>query len=134
MTALQPGRRPRLIPRSWPRRRWVTAAFLTPPLAALYVSAGGRDLWWAWPLAAVSGAVAALIFASYVPFPGSRSVVEIGCSPCAAVAGATVLGSLLLRSTAPRDLGIAIVAVVMLGFGLVQRLDAGTGCAVGEQA
>lgn len=112
-------------------RRWVTAGVLTLPLAGVYASVGPTwALWWVAPAAIVCAVVAAVVLASYVPQPGSGRRLEVGCSPCAVMGGATIVGSLLMRSTAPSDPGIAVVAVMMLGFGLVQRLKDGASCAV----
>jgi hypothetical protein len=78
----------------------------------------------------VCAVIAALVLASYVPQPGSGRRLEVGCSPCAVMGGATIVGSLVLRSTTPVDPGIAGVAVMMLLFGLVQRLNDNASCAV----
>lgn len=107
----------------WPRRRWVAAGVLAAPLSLAYGSLPGQLTSAGWAVAdVVSGLLAAVVLASYVPAPGSGRVLEVGCSPCAVMAAATVFGSLLLRSTSPLDAGIAVVATALLGFGLLQRL------------
>lgn len=114
--------------RAWPTRRWVVAGLLLAPLALLYASLGlPAGAWWAWPLTGVQAALAAAVLASYLPLPGAGRRLDVGCSPCAAVAGATVVGSLLMRQTDPWDAGIGVTAALMLAYGLVQRVrDAGT--------
>jgi hypothetical protein len=112
--------------RGWPPRRWVTAAVLTLPLALLYVWDGSAaGIWWSIPAAVLLGGLAALVLAAYVPLPGSRRILDVGCTPCSAVAGATVLGSFLFRDTAPLDPGLNLVAGLLLVFGLAQRLNGG---------
>ena len=107
----------------WPHRRWIAAGVLAVPLALGYASLPGQLTSAGWAVADVlSGLLAAVVLASYVPGPGSGRVLEFGCSPCAVMAAAAVFGSLLLRSTSPLDAGIAVVATGLLGFGLLQRL------------
>lgn len=119
-----------LLPvRRWPPRRWITALVLVGPLLVLYVAVGpAPSVLWALPVDVVSAALAGLIVASYVPEPRSGRLLEVGCSPCAVVAAAAIVGSLVMRDTSPGDAGIALLAVVMLGFGLAQRLAGGGTC------
>jgi len=115
--------------RAWPLRRRVVALLLVGPLAALYASVGpSLRVWWVLPAAVVSAALASVLLAGYVPEPGSRRLLDAGCSPCAAVSGMAVLGSLVMRSTAPLEPGIALVAVLLVAFGLAQRLGAVGSC------
>jgi hypothetical protein len=44
------------------------------------------------------------------------------------VSGIAVLGSLMMRSTAPLEPGIALVAVLLVVFGLAQRLGKVSSC------
>lgn len=112
--------------RGWPARRWVTAAVLALPLAALYAWDGSSvGIWWSIPAAVLFGGLASVVLASYVPLPGSRRILDVGCTPCSVVAGVTVLGSFLFRDTAPLDPGLNLVAGLLLVFGLVQRLTGG---------
>ncbi len=117
--------------RVWSFRRRLIAGVLVVPLLVVYASFGpGVTVWWAIPAALVSAVLAAAVLASYVGEPGSGRLVDVGCSPCAVIAGATILGSVILRDSAPADGGIALMATFLLGFGLAQRLgDAGT-CSV----
>ena len=114
----------------WPRRRWLAGAVLAVPLTVLYALDGPpATTWWAAPVAVLCGGLAALVLASYVPLPGSRRRVDVGCTPCSAVAAATVFGSFVLRDTDPLAVGMSLLAVLLLGFGLAQRLS-GAACAV----
>lgn len=107
----------------------MTIAFL--PLVSVYVAEGpSPGVWWAVPGALLSAALASMIVASYVPEPGSGRLIEVGCSPCAAVAGASILGSIILRDTRPADAGTAVVALLLLGLGLAQRLGGAGTCSV----
>jgi hypothetical protein len=105
----------------------VVAGLLLTPLALLYASLGLPAVWWAWPLTGVQAALASAVLASYLPLPGAGLRLDVGCSPCAAVAGASVVGSLVMRQTDPWDAGIGVTAALLLTFGLVQRVrDTGT--------
>jgi hypothetical protein len=116
--------------RGWPLRRWVATGVLVLPMAVLYASAGSARAWWDLPLTLVQALLAAMVVASYVPFPGSGERIAVGCTPCAAVAGMTVLGSLMMRQNNPLDAGMGLVSVLMLGYGVIKRItDAGTTCA-----
>lgn len=117
--------------RAWPARRWVAAGALLAPMMLLYASVGlPLYTWWGVPVTVLQAALAAVVVASYVPPPGSGRRVEAGCTPCAVIAGFSVLGSLVMRETDPWDLGIGLVAVLLLGYGVVKRVtDTGT-CAV----
>jgi hypothetical protein len=117
--------------RGWPLRRWVVAVAVTVPLAGLYLTQGpSAGIWWSVPAALVCGALASFILASYLPLPGSGRWIDLGCSSCATVAVMTVLGSFILRDGAPSEVGMSLLAVLMLVFGLVQRLSGGGVCAV----
>jgi hypothetical protein len=117
--------------RGWPARRWLVAGALAGPLTALYASAGPSwRVWWVLPAAVVSAVLAALLLASYLPAPRSGRLLDAGCSPCAVVSGTTILGSLAMRSTAPLEPGIALVAVLLVATGLAQRLGAAVSCPV----
>ncbi|MHB1065486.1 MAG: hypothetical protein ACYC1Z_13530 [Georgenia sp.] len=114
----------------WPRRRVLTALVLTPPTAwFLFQNSGGwapgAPLWTV--LVVLVGAVAAAVVATYVPLPGNRGV-DVGCGPCAAVAGVTALFAGGLLSSAPYDVGIAVVALGLVSFGLLQRQRGAQSC------
>lgn len=119
----------RAAARAWPLRRWVTAVVLVGPLVTLYASAGPSvRVWWVVPASVAGAVLAAVLLASYVAPPASGRLLDAGCSPCAAVSGVAVFGSLAMRSTAPLEPGIALVAVLMVAFGLAQRLGAVSSC------
>ena len=100
------------------------------PLAITYASVGPViETWWAVPAALWCAVPAAILWASYAAVPGSGRWVDAGCSPCAAVSGVTVVGSLVMRAMAPLDLGIAVVAGLIVAFGLLQRVGTATSCA-----
>lgn len=118
---------------AWPVRRRVVAVALLPFLAAAFASVGpGREVAWATPVALLDGGLAALVLAGYLPARGAGRRLDLGCTPCSAVAAAAVLGALVLRSSSPGEPGIAAVASLLLAFGLAQRLGGTAGsCSVG---
>lgn len=97
-----------------------------PALLLVQLSAGGG--WtpgetYGWTALVVAVAVAsAATLATYVPRVGPLTRLDLGCSPCAAVAALSVLAATAVLSTAPHDVPTAILAVVAAGFGLRQRL------------
>jgi hypothetical protein len=105
----------------WPPRRRFGAAGFTAATLAGYLADRGSTTIGSSLVAVASAAVAGLVIASYLPAGGTRRL-DVGCSPCATMAAATVMGSFVLRSTAPGDLGIAVVALGLLVFGLFRRL------------
>lgn len=108
----------------------MAGSVLALPLTLLYTLDGPPvGIWWAAPAAVLCGGLAALVLASYVPLPGSRRRIDVGCTPCSTVAAATVVGSLVLRDTDPLAAGMSLLAVLLLAFGLAQRLS-GASCAV----
>ena len=113
----------------WPARRWLVAAVLVPALGALLVAVAGpahvrSPVWWALlGLAAVAGAG---VLASYVPRAGRRP--EVGCTPCATVAGLTVVAALLAVDGAGADVAGPAMAAAATLFGLVQRLNQPEAC------
>lgn len=118
---------------AWPLRRLVVVAVLSPVLFALLVSAAGG---WGPGLAPGWTALVALValggaatLASYLPRPGYGRRLDVGCTPCAAVAALSVLGAAGVLSTAPHDLSTAALALVITGFGLTQRLTSPSSCA-----
>lgn len=106
---------------------------LSPVLFALLVSAAGG---WEPGLAPGWTALVALValggaatLASYLPRPGYGRRLDVGCTPCAAVAALSVLGAAVVLSTAPYDMSTAALALVIVGFGLTQRLTSPSTCA-----
>ena len=121
--------------RGWPRRRWAALVAALPVLAVLFDAVGassvGGSPWWAWPLVAVDALLAATVLSSYVPAPGSGRLVDVGCSPCATVAGLTVVLALMARSAAPADATMGAISALLLLAGVRQRLGDATACATG---
>ncbi len=114
------------LPAAWPARRLVAAGALFPVLLALQITAGGgwapgERFGWTALVVAVAAASAATL-ATYVPRAGSLTRLDLGCSPCAAVAALSVLAATAVLSTAPHDVPTAILALGAAGFGLRQRL------------
>jgi hypothetical protein len=118
---------------AWPLRRLVVAASLSPVLFTLLVGVAGG---WA-PLAAPGWTAlvalvalgAAATLATYLPRPGAGRTLDLGCTPCAAVAALSVLGAAGVLSTAPHDVSTAVLALVIVIFGLTQRLTNPSTCA-----
>ena len=111
---------------SWPLRRIVAVAVLSPLLFVLLLAvaggwAPGAPLGWT-VLVALMALAAAATLASYLPRPGAGRKLEIGCTPCAAVAALSVVGAGAVLSTAPYEVSTAVMALVVVGFGLAQRL------------
>ena len=112
-------------------RRTVAAAATTPVLfAGLSAVSGGLDpagapVWTA--LVALIATLGATVLATYVPVVGSWRHPAIGCTPCAVVAGLTVPASAAVLNTGAGEVPSAVLALLVAGFGLVQRLrDPGT--------
>jgi hypothetical protein len=106
------------------RRRMAAMAAMTPLLASGYVRAAGLPagvLTVAWLLLALlAAALGAATLASYLPARGWRP--DLGCSPCAAVAGLSLVGSVLaIGSYGPSLVGPGLAAAVTL-YALTQRL------------
>lgn len=117
---------------AWPLRRVVVASVLSPVLLALLVSAGGG---WApglapgWTgLVGLIALAAAATLATYLPRPGAGRRLDVGCTPCAAVAALSVLGAAFVLGTAPHDVPTAVLALGVAGFGLRQRLTGPSTC------
>lgn len=119
----------------WPTRRLVVAAVLVVPLGAVLADAGGGwapsdlPLWSG--LVVVAAVLGAATSATYVPVPGAASRLDLGCAPCAAAAGLTVLAATWLLALGPHQASMALVAVILTAAGLRQRLtDSGSACLV----
>lgn len=114
----------------WPRRRVVAVLVLIAPTVwFLFQNIGGwspdAPLWNG--MVILVAAVTAAIVATYVPLPGRRGI-DVGCRPCAAVAGVTALCAGSLLGSAPHDAGIAVVALGLVTFGLLQRQRGARSC------
>ena len=118
--------------RGWPRRRWLAFPVAVAMLGFGYLTAVGvpvTTLPVAWlALALTAAGLGAAVLVSYLPASGWHPV--LGCSPCAAVAALTVLGSLVAVATyGPTFVGPALGAALTL-FGLAQRLGESDRCRV----
>ena len=118
--------------RSWPPRRRLAYPVAVAMLGVGYLTAVGvpattlSKAWFA--LALTATGLGAAVLVSYVPASGWRPV--LGCSPCAAFAALTVLGSLVAVATyGPTFVGPALGAALSL-FGLAQRLGESDRCAL----
>lgn len=114
--------------RQWPRRRWITAALIAPALAGLLLATGRGTAWWGWPVLVFVAGLAALVLSSYLPAPGSRRLLEIGCSPCAVVAAGAVVVAVLVRAGAPDNPATAVIATLVLLAAVRQRLADAVAC------
>jgi hypothetical protein len=116
---------------TWTRRRWVVAATLLPVLAVAFtLSAPALPPWTAlgwWAGLVLAAGVGSLVLASYVPLVGRG--LDLGCTPCAAVSGVTLLGAVLAFGTYGASASAPMLAVVATGFGLMQRVTQAASCA-----
>ena len=116
----------------WPARRLVAVVVLSPVLLALLTGTAGG---WApraapgWTaLVALVAVLSAAVLATYLPRPGAGRRLETGCTPCAAVAGLSVLGAAAMLSTSLHHLPTAGMALGIVAFGLTQRLTSPSSC------
>lgn len=117
----------------WPQRRIIAVAVFSPLLFAMLIAAAGgwapsSALTWT-ALVALMAFMAAATLATYLPRPGAGRTLELGCTPCAIVAALSVLGAAVVLNTAPYDVSTALLALVIIGFGLAQRLTNPSTCA-----
>lgn len=119
-------------PRQWPRRRWVLAAAAFPVLVFLFAGAGGLAVsaapWWTVPWLILISALASVVVASYLALPGTRKIIDAGCSPCAVVAGLALVAAMMGYSSAPASPVMAVVALALTAFALRQRLTSADSC------
>ena len=117
---------------AWPSRKRMAVALIAPVFFVLMVEVSGG---WAptsspgWTALVAGAALAsATTLATYLPRPGAGLRLDLGCTPCAAVAAVTVLASFGLLSSAPHDVSTAVMALGVSAFGLVQRLKNPSTC------
>lgn len=79
-------------------------------------------------LVAIVALSCATTLATYLPSPGTGLRVDLGCTPCAAVAAVSVLAPFGVLSSAPHDASTAFLALGISVFGLVQRLNNPSTC------
>lgn len=120
-----------VLRQSWPTRRVVTALALSGGLLAAAITRGqGHPDTRSWlALAMLALVVSAFALATFVPMPGQRALLDLGCGPCAVVGGLMALASIWMVLLEPIDLGAAGVATALSGIAQVQRLNQPTTCA-----
>jgi len=118
---------------AWPLRRRMAVVVIAPALFVLLMVAasGGWALttsagWTA--LVALVALICATTLATYLPSPGAGLRLDLGCTPCTAVAAVSVLASFGVLSSAPHDVSTAVLALGISAFGLVQRLNNPSTC------
>jgi hypothetical protein len=97
------------------------------------VSPSGVGSWW-FGLVSIVSIISAATLASYLPRPGAGPGLDLGCTPCAAVAALAVLASAGVLTSMPPDLPNGILALGIAMFGLVQRLRSPASCVLPESA
>ena len=113
----------------WPVRRWWLLAGVLLPFGLVFAAVGpSLRVWWALPVAVVSAGLAGVVVASYLAAPGSGRWLDPGCSSCAPLGAASVLGSLLMRDLVPGEPRGSVLAIGLLAFGLAHRLTSGSAC------
>lgn len=137
LVAVHPGPTGRQFARvraAWPPRRLVAVAVASPGLTALLINlAGGKATaippgWTV--LVALTALACAATLATYLPRPGTGLRLDVGCTPCASVAGLSVVIAAGVLSSEPHDVPTAILALGVAAFGLRQRLTDPSTCAV----
>lgn len=88
-------------------------------------SGAGLPVWW-WPASATIAIAAGVVLASYVPGPGSGRLLEIGCTPCAAVAGLLAGFALLSALGSVSGTSTAVALALMVAAALQRLNDTGT--------
>jgi hypothetical protein len=107
--------------------RWLLALAATPLLLSAYADQVGGWAVLSWPWRIGLGAVAvpaALTLATYLP----RRAAGSGGSPCAAVAGLTVLFAGMALGDAPPNVATVALASGIALYGLRQRLRGADAC------
>lgn len=116
-------------------RRPLTAVGVAPVLWVAFVWAGGglgTGTTPAWVvLVTAAAALGASTAASYLPTTGPAGHLVWGCGPCAVTAAASLPLAGLLLTTGPHQVPTASLAVLLTGFGLVQRLRDPASCPTG---
>lgn len=120
--------------RAWPRRRWLAAAITFPAMVGLFAltsragsAARGVPLW-TWPWTVVVGLLAATVLASYLAPAGAGRLIEVGCSPCAAVAALAVAGAVVAHAAQPSSPTMAVVGLFLTAAAARQRLNDARTC------
>ena len=128
------------MPRVRDLRRPVTAVLVAGPFAwAVHdtvttsvngLAAAEPGAWWAWPGSVLVAVLAGAVLAGYLARRGSGRLLETGCTPCAVVPAAGVVGVFFVLDSTPTAGGM-VTAAALLVFALLQRrASAATTCAV----
>jgi hypothetical protein len=117
---------------AWPLRKRMAVALIAPVLFVLMVATSGgwapaTSLGWT-AVVAIVALASTTTLATYLPRPGTGLKLDLGCTPCAAVAAVTVLASFGLVNSAPHDVSTAVLALGVSAFGLVKRLKNPSTC------
>jgi hypothetical protein len=121
---------------AWPPRRRVALVVLLPFVATWFVSLGqdGRaessPAWYV--VAMLASVLGAAVLASYVPVVGLR--LEVGCSPCAAMAFLTFVGASIAMRQYGADIAGPLLSSALLLFGLTQRMSQPATCTAPERS
>ena len=121
-------------------RRSATAALVAGPFAwaahdTVTTSVNGLaaaepGAWWAWPGSVLVAVLAGVVLAGYLAPRGSGRLLDTGCTPCAVVPAASVVGVFFVLDSTPTAGGM-VTAAGLLVFALLQRrASAATTCAV----
>jgi hypothetical protein len=119
------------------RRRVAVAAVLA-PLAWFGLTSAGGGLTYA-PLlwlvvVGVASVLGAASLSTYVPGPGAGRAPVWGCGPCAVVATASLPFAAVMLHANPWQMSSAVLAALVTGIGLVQRLRDPKACPTGPAA
>jgi hypothetical protein len=112
-------------------RRRLAVVALTPLVGAWLLYVGGSATpvsptapWYAG--VGVASLLGAAVLAGYVPVAGRR--LDLGCTPCAALSAASVVGATMAMRNYGADVSGPLVASAVLLFGLSQRLTQPATC------
>lgn len=108
------------------RRRRVVVGAVLAPLAWLTLTSAGGGVATApvgWPvLVGVAAILGAASLATYVPGPGAGWKPIWGCGPCAIVALTSLPAAAIILHASPWQTSAVVIAVLVNGLGLMQRL------------
>lgn len=139
--------------RTWPVRRWLTAALsaigtvavIGVPTVLIPNPVFGREVaptWWAWPVLAGTAVLAGLLAATYVRLPeaerataakaglagGILSYLAVGCPVCNKLALLALGYTGALQWFAPIQPWLAVAGLGLLGYALHRRLNGEIAC------
>ena len=107
-------------------RRRVAVTVVLAPLAWLGLTSAGGGLTYAplvWlVLVGVASVLGAASLSTYVPGPGAGRTPVWGCGPCAVVAATSLPAVAVMLHANPWQISTAVMAALVTGIGLMQRL------------